>query len=390
MRHRKLIIVFIVLLAYSSCEREGTPTVRVKFPSAKRIPFTFDTTRSFTIQSGHFPALTGIGKIDKLPNGDYAILGGPVSTLYWANSFGMLQRLIATTGEGPTGFPLITDFCVAKSGQIFTISDNPVQIGVFDSEGRFLRRYNLPWIAGESIRECKDGFVIGAMVVYDPSKGTTRSEPLNYGERRFILRYDSLFSRPIPMLRPSPELSHTDGLYLLPYRKFAPFAIAPRGEYLWAITQEGFYRIEEFDTEGRHLGRLEVESSHFVPVKPDAMVDFRKVGYDQAMHGKLIASHSAPDLFLVGRNVAIIRMNMPYGNYYPQYRREAMPEYYYDLFLIQSGRLTPLYEGFKTGLWLVGVERNSDTFYFTKLEFQAHEISPPRIYVVTIVPDVTK
>jgi len=81
-------------------------------------------------------------------------------------------------------------------------------------------------------------------------------------------------------------------------------------------------------------------------------------------------------------------MNMPYENYYPQYCREPMPRYYYDVFVIRSGRLTPLYEGFQTDLWLIGVERNTDTFYFTRLEFQPHEISPPRIYAVTIIPNV--
>jgi hypothetical protein len=387
-RAARFITVSGLLVASTACQSDRIPTVQLRFPSRDQLPFSLDTVKSFVIESGEFSALTGVGKIEKLPDGDFAILGGPVSTLYRANSAGKLQRVIATTGEGPIGFPLITDFCVTRSGEILIITDNPVQVGVFNAEGHYLRRYTLPWIAGESIQECQGGFVIAVMVMYDPSKGKGRSTPLSYSDRRFLVRYDSSFSNPVPMLGPSPELVHTDGLFILPHRKFTPFVVSPSGESLWAMTQEGFYRIEEFDIRGRHIRRFNVESRRFVPVNPHSMVDFRKVGYDQALHGRLIASHSAPNLFLIGRTLAIVRMNMPYENYYPQYCREPMPRYYYDVFVIRSGRLTPLYEGFQTDLWLIGVERNTDTFYFTRLEFQPHEISPPRIYAVTIIPNV--
>lgn len=378
------LIFFLLLEVLSSgCQSESIPTMRLRFQNDVRIPPRQDTIKVFHIVSGKYPNLTGVEKIEKLSDGSYLILGGPASTLYWADSSGSLQEVVATMGEGPNGFPVVRDFCVSSSGEILIISDDPVQIGVFDAKRRYLRRHTLPWMVGESIRECVGGFVLGAMAVYNPDKGS-RSAPLDYSQRRFLVKYNNEFTEYVLMLGPSPELTHTGGMFLLPHRKFAPFEISPDLKHIWAITQEGFYRIEEFDTKGRHLQRFEISSEKFVAVRPSAMVDFRKVGYDQESHGRLIASHSAPTLFLLGKTVALIRMNRPYENYYPQYRREAMPKFYYDVFDVRSGSLVPLYEGFETDLWLIGVERGTDNFYFTKLTYEQPTISWPEVLVISL------
>lgn len=389
---RRAVMNFIsclpLALFFCVCQRDDVSTVRLAFSKDRSAPIDLDTIRYFEVQSGQYPPLTGIGKIERLSDGGYLILGGPLSTLYRADSTGTLRQVVASTGEGPTGFPIISDFCVASTGKIYIITDNPVQVGEFDAQCRYVRRLTLPWMAGESIQECNDGFIIGSMVVYDPSKPKGASTPLSYSDRRFLVRYDEEFKNYVVMLGPCPELAHTDGLMILPHRKFTPFVVTPDMDRIWAITQEGFYRIEEMGTTGRHIKRFEIGSAHFVPVRPQSMVDFKKVGYDQALHGRLIASHSAPTLFLLGKSIAILRMNRPYENYYPQYCREPMPKYYYDLFSIQSGSLVPLYEGLETDLWLIGVEKGTDTFYFTKLEFEQNEISPPKIYAVSVIPKV--
>ncbi len=368
----KYIILFLTVIWFG-CGKKNNDTI--SFPEKKgKLEDYFIKKKVFQIDyalEDSSKRLYGADKIAEFQN-KYLVLDIYGVKLAIINKEGKVEKIIASKGEGPGEFFLISDFTIDKNKNIFVLDKKLNKVGKFDSTGNFINFFHIPFcfkiLTGlENIKENK--FIISAIndLTVD-SKDFTDFKFLDYKDYTYLHLFDNSFNREKDFIHPPYELLNTMGAFSKGVNNLTPFIILE--DNIITITQEGFYRLIEIDLNIGKEKLITVCSKYFKPLDLDLIKNFKinngMPNFNLEKRGAIIASHTTPYRIMRTNKHLIIMMIKPYDNYFQEYNNNEM-KYYFDLFSLSNGKIFPLLDGINTELELLGSNKN-DKFFLGKFE----------------------
>jgi len=367
------------------CNKNDEFTDKISFAKSPKFNKLFQLKKKITIQGIREDSLeiTEVSKIIKIGDDTFLIFDIYTSSIFMINSNGIIKKCIATKGAGPGEFLAISDFCVDSSNAIYVLDYSGRKVGVFNNKGKFIKNYSLSFQhrGPQSISYIKnnDCFVICAQMNLTKHSSKENYSFLNYEDQSYLHIYDNNFRLKKSFFHPLDQLNKTKGR--LSRQIEGPFVVTQIiGDKILAFSQEGFYRCNIFDINGKPDKIIQFKSSFFtlLDIRTTQGLKFDKTAkrwnFSNQKIGKIIASHSSPVALHRINDIFILRIIEPYENLYPQYREQIFYNFHYDIFSFDGSQLAPIATGVKSDLKIVGIDKKGIIYFSPRITLEDSNI----------------
>lgn len=296
------------------------------------------------------------------------------SSIFLIDSNGNIVNKYSRKGGGPGEFSYLKDIIIDNERNLYALDLMKSVVAKFNPDFTFNKFYLLSY---EHRIPRQLGLFGGRFIVSAERNLTPHSVKGNYGfldfkDVTYLNIYNQEFKIQGSVLNPADELLDTKGIFNLPYDNFSPFCVV--GNYLMAMTQEGFYSINLYYKDFTLRKVYKVIDENFKKIELSQIKELSIINHKPNLSmekiGHIVAGHSIPvDLTAVG-NFVFITIAKPSDNYYPQYSKEIQRKLYMDIFYFDNEKLKPVIGGIATQKRIIGVSNNNviytSSFYSEK------------------------
>ncbi len=288
------------------------------------------------------------------------------------NSFNFVKT-IAKKGTGPGEYNMIADFTTDSRGNLYIVDYLGSEVGEFNSKLKFVKDNRLSFVHRnpEQIGILKDGkFLISAERNLTDGSSLKNYGFLEYSDIKYLNFYDEKYELQNSFLGYNEKLDFTKGLFARPTEKFAPFAISE--DKIYAMTQEGFYVLNIFNSNGEKINSVEIEAENFTKFPltgiNDLSISNNQSNYDTQKIGEVIASFSKPVSLHIIEDLLLITILEPHENYFSSmFGGKYERKYHIDIIDVSGGEIKLIASNLQTDFRIAGV--NGRTIFLSKEEF---------------------
>ena len=312
--------------------------------------------------------LLGISKLVELSSGNWLVSDNASNQLLLLDENGQLIKVIGSEGGGPGEFGWLSDFIYANQ-KIFALDFIRQRTLIF-SNFKYETQFPLSYVHRnpELISKTTNGF----FVISAERNLKDGSTPNDYGflefeDNQYLNVYDSLFNLQHSFLSPDDKIKDTFGVFARAKETtFTPFCVFD--DKIIATTQEGFYNIFIYQSDGKLEKKYSVKENSFVKFDLNDAEGLKLINgsanFDLEKIGKIIASYSSPISIHKINSYLIFTILDPYDNYFPMYSRleNLDNNYHFDIYKFNDNKLIPIKGGIRTNKRIIGVAKNGDIF----------------------------
>lgn len=282
--------------------------------------------------------------------------------------------IIARKGDGPGEVQLPADFLVNSQNNLFVLDARKNVVLFFDSNFVFQNNYLLSFAHRTPLSMLNinnDQFLIGAERNLGDGATSTNYKFIQFEDISYLNYYDKKFKLGKGILHPSKELLFTFGAFSRP-DEGGLARVTTNGNYIYAILQDGIYRVNIFNKNGDFVNAVKISNKNFKRINIDKLKDFKlkngRSNYSLEKTGKIIASFTKPISMINIGNSLIVQFKEPYSNYFPQFRDNDIFYYHIDLFKINKNELIPIATTYPNRMKIIG--KYKDVIYFIKEKYE--------------------
>ncbi|MCX6149241.1 MAG: 6-bladed beta-propeller [Ignavibacteriales bacterium] len=363
-----LYLLAIFIIYFIGCKENKNNVEHIKFSNKNISSNLLNFQGKIEITNSKDYKTYSIYKLIELNDTSFLFLDPYSTSIFFVEKNKIIKR-IGNKGNGPGEFASILDFTLDNEKNIYVLDIYGHKVGKFDSQGNFIKNFQLSFNhrTPSKIKFYKNYFIISAENNLENGATKDKFSFLEYKNVSYLNVYDKEFNYIKSFLNPSKEFYHTYGTFARPFETFVTFCECPN--YLLAISQEGFYRINKFSKELNLENIIEINDESFIKIDKNKISSYKlinqKPNFSEMKIGEIIGNHTVPVNMLNSAPFLIIEFREPMENYFPQYVENYSYNFHYDLFRVSSTKLEPLASNIKIKGRLIGVgEVNS--FYFTE------------------------